>query len=263
MRVLPPRRLASATLCAAFLVGIAGSAAVATDLARERTPVGSRPAVPGAAPLLARIKALSVTGSVPAPVKELLEQSLRKGRLTPGEAHRLGEAAKRSVTEAVTGAPTAAATPATPLAAMTPVAPADTPTSAATPSMDPASSTAVSPSMDPTLSTAVSPSMDPTLSTAASPSMTAVPSAATPSTATGPEAPATPAVPADGAMSQTLGLPDPAAAPPAADGAARMAAPTARDATSDALAALTGAIDALVKADVSSLDDVLRPPPAW
>jgi len=169
MRVLPPRRLASATLCAAFLVGIAGSAAVATDLARERTQVGSPSAVPGADPLLARIKALSDTGSVPAPVRELPEQSLRKGRLTPGEAHRLGEAAKRSVAEAATAAPataatpTDAATPTTPLTALTPAVPADTPTSAATPSMDP------------------------TLSTAASPSMAATtPTAATPSTATGP-----------------------------------------------------------------------------
>ncbi|MFF2201987.1 hypothetical protein [Streptomyces sp. NPDC058145] len=166
MRVLPPRRLASATLCAAFLVGIAGSAAVATDLVRERTQVGSPSAVPGADPLLARIKALSDTGSVPAPVKELPEQSLRKGRLTPGEAHRLGEAAKRSVAEEATAAPATAATPtdaATPLTALTPAVPADTPTSAATPSMDP------------------------TLSTAASPSMAATtPTAATPSTATGP-----------------------------------------------------------------------------
>ena len=58
-------------------------------------------------------------------------------------------------------------------------------------------------------------------------------------------------------MSQTLGLPVPAPDPLVANGAARLAAPAARDATSDALAALTGAIDALVKAVVSSLDDLL------
>ncbi|MGW0282140.1 hypothetical protein ACWDXT_03395 [Streptomyces sp. NPDC003236] len=220
MRVLPPRRLASATLCAALLVGVAGSAAVATDLAGERTQAGSRSAVPGAEPLLARIEALSGTGAVPAPVRELLEQSLHKGRLTPAEARRLGEAAKRSVTEAATGTPATAATPAAP-------------------------------------TSAPAPSMDPTLSTAASPSMAAASGAATPSAATGPAAPATPALPADGTMSQTLGMHVPAPDPLAADGAARVAAPTARDAASDVLATLTGAIDALVKAVVAGLDDVL------
>ncbi|MDI1457517.1 hypothetical protein NHG22_27460, partial [Streptomyces sp. ATE26] len=170
MRALPTSRLASAALCAALLVGIAGSAAVATDLAGERTRTARHPAVPGADALLARIKALSDTGSVPAPVAELLERSLREGRLTPGEAHRLGEAAKRAVTEAATGtpaaaaAPTAAAVPAEPPAAMTPTAPAATPTNA------------------------VAPSADASLSSAASPSTTATPPAATPSTPVRPPA---------------------------------------------------------------------------
>ncbi|MGW5324901.1 hypothetical protein [Streptomyces sp. NPDC004014] len=260
MRALPPSRLASAALCAALLVGIAGSAAVATDLAGERTRTARHPAVPGADALLARIKALSDTGSVPAPAAELLERSLREGRLTPGEAHRLGEAAKRAVTEAATGAPAAAtapaaAAPAKPLAAMTPTPPAATPTIAVAPSADAPLSTAASPSM-----TATPPAATP--STPVRPPA-ATPSAATPSTPAGAAVPALPALPAVpsgsalGTLTQTLGLPAPAPAPPAAGGSARLAAPGARDTASDALAKLTGAIDALVKAVVSSLDDVL------
>ncbi|MEU2551250.1 hypothetical protein ACF1GY_01365 [Streptomyces sp. NPDC014684] len=260
MRALPTSRLASAALCAALLVGIAGSAAVATDLAGERTRTARHPAVPGADALLARIKALSDTGSVPAPVAELLERSLREGRLTPGEAHRLGEAAKRAVTEAATGTPAAAAAPtaaapAEPPAAMTPTAPAATPTNAVAPSADASLSSAASPSM-----TATPPAATP--STPVRPPA-ATPSAATPSTAAGavvPALPAVPAVPAGsalGTLTQTLGLPAPAPVPPAAGGSARLAAPAARDTASDALARLTGAIDALVKAVVSSLDDVL------
>ncbi|GEK04432.1 hypothetical protein [Streptomyces sp. 1-11] len=267
MRALPTSRLASAALCAALLVGIAGSAAVATDLAGERTRTARHPAVPGADALLARIKALSDTGSVPAPVAELLERSLREARLTPGEAHRLGEAAKRAVTEAATGtpaaaaAPTAAAVPAEPPAAVTPTAPAATPTNAVAPSADASLSSAASPSM-----TATPPAATP--STPVRPPA-ATPSAATPSTAAGavvpalpalPAVPAVPAVPAGsalGTLTQTLGLPAPAPVPPAAGGSARLAAPAAPDTASDALAKLTGAIDALVKAVVSSLDDVL------
>ncbi|MFF0849677.1 hypothetical protein ACFYVM_01315 [Streptomyces sp. NPDC003280] len=260
MRALPTSRLASAALCAALLVGIAGSAAVATDLAGERTRTARHPAVPGADALLARIKALSDTGSVPAPVAELLERSLREGRLTPGEAHRLGEAAKRAVTEAATGTPAAAAAPtaaapAEPPAAMTPTAPAATPTNAVAPSADASLSSAASPSM-----TATPPAATP--STPVRPPA-ATPSAATPSTAAGavvPALPALPAVPAGsalGTLTQTLGLPAPAPVPPAAGGSARLAAPAVRDTASDALAKLTGAIDALVKAVVSSLDDVL------
>ncbi|MGV9901356.1 hypothetical protein ACWDU8_02425 [Streptomyces sp. NPDC003388] len=266
MRALPTSRLASAALCAALLVGIAGSAAVATDLAGERTRTARHPAVPGADALLARIKALSDTGSVPAPVAELLERSLREGRLTPGEAHRLGEAAKRAVTEAATGtpaaaaAPTAAAVPAEPPAAMTPTAPAATPTNAVAPSADAWLSSAASPSMTAT-PPAATPST-PVRPPAATPSA-ATPSAATPSTAAGavvPALPALPAVPAGsalGTLTQTLGLPAPAPVPPAAGGSARLAAPAVRDTASDALVRLTGAIDALVKAVVSSLDDVL------
>lgn len=260
MRALPTSRLASAALCAALLVGIAGSAAVATDLAGERTRTARHPAVPGADALLARIKALSDTGSVPAPVAELLERSLREGRLTPGEAHRLGEAAKRAVTEAATGTPAAAAAPtaaapAEPPAAMTPTAPAATPTNAVAPSADASLSSAASPSM-----TATPPAATP--STPVRPPA-ATPSAATPSPAAGavvPALPAVPAVPAGsalGTLTQTLGLPAPAPVPPAAGGSARLAAPAVRDTASDALAKLTGAIDVLVKAVVSSLDDVL------
>ncbi|MEV5731804.1 hypothetical protein [Streptomyces sp. NPDC052292] len=257
MRALPTSRLASAALCAALLVGIAGSAAVATDLAGERTRTARHPAVPGADALLARIKALSDTGSVPAPVAELLERSLREGRLTPGEAHRLGEAAKRAVTEAATGTPAAAAAPTAaaptePSAAMTPTAPAATPTNAVAPSADASLSSAASPSM-----TATPPAATP--STPVRPPA-ATPSAATPSTAAGAVVPAVPAVPAGsalGTLTQTLGLPAPAPVPPAAGGSARLAAPAVRDTASDALAKLTGAIDALVKAVVSSLDDVL------
>ncbi|MFF4038987.1 hypothetical protein [Streptomyces sp. NPDC001816] len=58
MRVLPVRRLASTTLCAALLVGIAGPAAVAADSARERTHAGSHSAVPGADALLSQVRSL-------------------------------------------------------------------------------------------------------------------------------------------------------------------------------------------------------------
>ncbi|MGW2743787.1 hypothetical protein [Streptomyces sp. NPDC001450] len=131
MRVLPARRLASTTLCAALLVGIAGPAAVAADSARGRTHAGSHSAVPGADALLAQVRSLRNVDPVLNPVIDLLEQSLQKGRLTPDQARKLGDAAKEAIAEATAGAPTAPATHTTPATPTTPASPSMAAASAA------------------------------------------------------------------------------------------------------------------------------------
>ncbi|MGY5106346.1 hypothetical protein ACWC19_38380, partial [Streptomyces sp. 900105245] len=137
MRALPPRRLASTVLCAAVLVGITGPAVVAADSSREHARAASPAFAPAAEKLLAQVRALDHTGTVPRPVIDLLEQSLEKGKLPAAEARRLGDAAKKALAEAAahpasavapsaTATPTAsAATPTAPAASTAPTTPAE------------------------------------------------------------------------------------------------------------------------------------------
>ncbi|WP_336114428.1 hypothetical protein [Streptomyces sp. PTD9-10] len=226
MRVLPVRRLASTTLCAALLVGIAGPAAVAADSARERTHAGSHPAVPGTDALLAQVRSLRNADPVLNPVVDLLDQSLQKGRLTPDEARRLGDAAKAAIAKAAAAAPTTPASPTTPAAPTAPASPATpaTPTAPATPT-DPAMS-----------NTAASPSMSASQSMSASPSRPAAPSLPPDPSVGAPTVPAAAAAP----LLTTFAKSD-------------VKAGQARDLTGD----LQNAIDALLQAVTSNVDALL------
>jgi hypothetical protein len=242
MRGLPARRLASTTLCAAVLVGISGPAAVAGDSARERGPSASRVAVPGAEKLLAQVKALSDTGSVPDPVIDLLNQSLTKGKLPADRAGRLGDAAKKSLAEAVAHRQAAPATPtaaATPTATAAPAAHA-TPTATATPAVHATPTATATPAAHATPTATATPAVHATPTATATPAATAKPSVSATPTSAKPSAAATPA-----------------SAVARAKGAEDDKAPAARDATDDALGALQTAIDNLVKALTSGLDQVL------
>ena len=96
MRALPARRIASAALCAALLVGIAAPAAVA---ARERTHTSFRGPVPGADALLPQVKKLGDLGGVLTPVARLLNAVLKAdgGQLSVVEAQKLGDAVKDAI----------------------------------------------------------------------------------------------------------------------------------------------------------------------
>ena len=96
MRALPARRIASAALCAALLVGIAAPAAVA---ARERTQPSFRGPVPGADALLPQVKTLGDLGGVLTPVARLLNAVLKAdgGQLPVVEAQKLGDAVKDAI----------------------------------------------------------------------------------------------------------------------------------------------------------------------
>jgi hypothetical protein len=99
MRDLPARRIACTALCATFLVGIAGPAAVAADSARERTHAASRGPVPGADTLLAQVKSLGDLGGVLPPVAKLLKAVLKAdgGQLSVAEAQKLADAVKDAI----------------------------------------------------------------------------------------------------------------------------------------------------------------------
>ncbi|MBV2357783.1 hypothetical protein KUM39_26070 [Streptomyces sp. J2-1] len=153
MRVLPARRLASTTLCAALLVGLAGPAAVAADLTGDRDHAFSRaldaarPAVPG--DLRERVRSLDDQDATLAPVVELLDQSLEQGRMTLAQAQQLGDAAKAALaqlgaanpalmampsplpaTPSESDVPSLPAAPGLPEASAMPAAPAATPAAA-------------------------------------------------------------------------------------------------------------------------------------
>ncbi|MFH8340467.1 hypothetical protein [Streptomyces sp. AM6-12] len=224
MRPLPARRFASTVLSAAVIAAITGPVAVAVDMARDRADVpASQSALPGAAKLLAQVRALDKAGALPKPVVQLLDRSLTKGRLSAAEAKRLGDAAKqalvRAAAEGTLGGAQApgATTPAAPPAAATPT---------------PAAATA-----------------------ATKPQAPAAPAQATPATPAAPAAPSAPAPVPSGSESQSA-LPKPSASPaapgPAPQGMAR-SAPAARDLLSDVLAA----VDGLVQAAVSDVNQVV------
>ncbi|MER8062235.1 MULTISPECIES: hypothetical protein [unclassified Streptomyces] len=202
MRALPVRRLASTVLSAAVIAAITGPVAVAVDAARGHGEApASQAALPGAAKLLAQVRALDHAGALPKPVVQLLDRSLTKGRLSAAEAERLGDAAKQAVVRAMAqGTPGGAQAPGEPTAAAAPA------------------------------------------------------QAATPSAAANPATPAAPSAPAavpSGSESQSAASP---AAPlnPAPQGMAR-SVPVARDLVGDVLAA----VDALVNAAVSDVDQVV------
>ncbi|MFB7503122.1 hypothetical protein [Streptomyces broussonetiae] len=119
MRVLSARRLASTTLCAAVLAGVTCPAAVAADAAREHASSASSPATQAEEQLLVQVRALDATRVVLQPVVDLLNESLKKGRLTSEEADRLGGAARRAINEVARTAPVLPA-PAAPRAPVTP-----------------------------------------------------------------------------------------------------------------------------------------------
>ncbi|MFJ6663531.1 hypothetical protein [Streptomyces sp. NPDC091383] len=207
MRALPVRRLASTVLSAAVIAAITGPVAVAVDAARGHGEApASQAALPGAATLLAQVRALDHAGALPKPVVQLLDRSLTKGRLSAAEAERLGDAAKQAVVRAMAqGRPGGAQAPGEPTAAAAPA------------------------------------------------------QAATPAAAANPATPAAPSAPAavpSGSESQSA-APQPAASPaapldPAPQGMAR-SVPVARDLVGDVLAA----VDALVNAAVSDVDQVV------
>ncbi|MYR83508.1 hypothetical protein GTY41_00760, partial [Streptomyces sp. SID685] len=101
MRALPARRLASTALSAAVIAALTGPVAVAVDTARGHGDApATQAALPGAAKLLAQVRALDHAGALPKPVAELLDRSLTEGRLPAAEAERLGAAAKQAVVRA-------------------------------------------------------------------------------------------------------------------------------------------------------------------
>ncbi|MEV5544570.1 hypothetical protein AB0L35_00300 [Streptomyces sp. NPDC052309] len=97
MRALPARRIACSALCAALLAGTTGTAAMASDSAREPNRVVSPDT------LLVQVRHLDARGGDLAPVADLLNAVLTtgEGRLPGAEARRLGEAAKRAVDDAI------------------------------------------------------------------------------------------------------------------------------------------------------------------
>ncbi|WP_333737906.1 hypothetical protein [Streptomyces sp. IBSBF 2806] len=116
MRGLPVRCIASTALCASLVLGLAAPAAMAADgaAARERVAAASDAPVPGVAALRAQGKGLADLSTVLAPVTETLNTVLKAddGRLTPGQATRLGDAVKTAVAKITAAAPAAPAAPA-------------------------------------------------------------------------------------------------------------------------------------------------------
>ncbi|WP_329410043.1 hypothetical protein OG802_12485 [Streptomyces sp. NBC_00704] len=141
MRGLPVRRIASTALCASLVLGLAAPAAMAADgaTARERVAAASDAPVPGSAALLAQGKGLGDLSTVLAPVTQTLTTVLKadEGRLTPGEATRLGDAVKTAVAKITAETPVAPAAPAAPAAV--PPALAKGPDSGAKAAADPVS----------------------------------------------------------------------------------------------------------------------------
>ncbi|MCQ9134897.1 hypothetical protein KMS84_29530, partial [Streptomyces sp. IBSBF 2807] len=113
MRGLPVRRIASTALCASFVLGLAAPAALAADGAapRERVAAASDAPVPGVAALLAQGKGLGDLSAVLAPVTQTLTTALKAddGRLTPGQATRLGDAVRTAVAKISAETPAAPA----------------------------------------------------------------------------------------------------------------------------------------------------------
>ncbi|MEW2509077.1 hypothetical protein [Streptomyces sp. NPDC046870] len=265
MRDLPVRRLASTVLCASVLLGITGPAAVAADPSRGHDRAASRAPVQTAEKekLLARARALGTAAPALGPVVDLLNQSLEKGRLSAGEAGRLGEAAKQAVVKAAgdpkPAAPTAPAqaTPtasAAPAASAKPTAPASA-TSTVKPEAPSAPATGTASAKPATGTASAKPATAPS-----SPTASATPTK--PTTAT-PTAPATSAEPARPTAAASASAPAVSAAPAALTARAAerhpgfVDPPASRDLADDALSELETAIDNLVKAVTGQLDQLL------
>ncbi|MDF3297583.1 hypothetical protein [Streptomyces tropicalis] len=115
MRGLPARRVASTALCAALLVGVTGTVAVAGDAFRDREQ-GAAPgaSVPGANELLSEVQSRPELHGELAPVSDLLTAALTAdhGRLSPARAEKLGAAAKAAPARAARAHADRAADPA-------------------------------------------------------------------------------------------------------------------------------------------------------
>lgn len=138
MCALPAWRIASSALCATFLVGIAGPAAMAADSAREHSHAASPGArLPGTDARLEQLRKLD--GGEFAPIADLLQAVLKadNGQLTAAEARKLATAAKQVLAEMAakvrmdTPAPTASA-PATEVLPSDPAALPSAPAAVAT-----------------------------------------------------------------------------------------------------------------------------------
>ncbi|MER6786883.1 hypothetical protein ABT330_20085 [Streptomyces sp. NPDC000658] len=149
MRGLPVRRIASTALCASLVLGLAAPAALAADggTARERVAAASDAPVPGVAALLAQGKGLGDLSTVLAPVTQTLTTVLKAddGRLTPGQATRLGDAVKTAVAKITAETPAVPAVPAGPAA---PAGPAVVPPALAKGSDDSGAKAAADPVSD-------------------------------------------------------------------------------------------------------------------
>ncbi|MEH0470384.1 hypothetical protein QA943_16230 [Streptomyces sp. B21-097] len=149
MRGLPVRRIASTALCASLVLGLAAPAALAADgaAARERVAAASDAPVPGVAALRAQGKGLADLSTVLTPVTETLNTVLKAddGRLTPGQATRLGDAVKTAVAKITAATPAAPAVPAAPAA---PAAPAVVPPALAKGAADSGAKAAADPVSD-------------------------------------------------------------------------------------------------------------------
>ncbi|MCQ9182204.1 hypothetical protein KMT30_24795 [Streptomyces sp. IBSBF 2953] len=154
MRGLPVRRIASTALCASLVLGLAAPAALAADgaAARERVAAASDAPVPGVAALRAQGKGLADLSTVLTPVTETLNTVLKAddGRLTPGQATRLGDAVKTAVAKITAATPAAPAVPAAPAApaAPAPAAPAVVPPALAKGAADSGAKAAADPVSD-------------------------------------------------------------------------------------------------------------------
>ncbi|MGP4045615.1 hypothetical protein [Streptomyces sp. 2A115] len=115
MRVQPTRRIATSALCAALVLGAAGTAlANAPDSEGGVARTVSRAPVPKADALLRQSEALGDLGTVLAPATNLLNAVLKadNGQLSKEEAKKLGDATKGAIAQAKDAAP--AQPPATP-----------------------------------------------------------------------------------------------------------------------------------------------------
>lgn len=103
MRALPARRIALGALCAALLAGLTGPAAMAAGPAAEHDRAAS------SAALLAQVGTIDGEESGLTPVVDLLKAVLETddGRMSSGEAGKLGDAAKEALAEAADEDPVA------------------------------------------------------------------------------------------------------------------------------------------------------------
>jgi hypothetical protein len=143
MPAFPARRLASSALCAALLLGVTAPAALAADVARERTQEAAP--LPNTEALRGQVKQLNELSAVTTPVTALVNAAVNadNGQVPAAEATRLGNAAKAAIAKAATTMASvtlpASTTPAAPVTPAVPSAPPAS-TSPATVPLTPAAS---------------------------------------------------------------------------------------------------------------------------